>query len=56
MQVELSAHESVCSGSFDCINIGNSNSPARCKGVELRPCVSLQLMFSGVDSFMTCAK
>lgn len=27
--------------------------PARCRGVELRPWVSLQLIFSGVDSFMT---
>lgn len=30
--------------------------PARCRGVELRPCVSLQLMFSGLQSFWTRAR
>lgn len=30
--------------------------PARCSGVELRPCVSLQLMFSKLHSFWTRAR
>lgn len=30
--------------------------PARCKGVEFRPWVSLQLMFSGLQSFCTRAR
>lgn len=30
--------------------------PARCNGVEFRPCVSLQLMFSGEQSFWTRAR
>jgi len=33
-----------------------SSLPARCSGVELRPCVSRQLMFSGVASFCTRAR
>lgn len=31
-------------------------SPARCRGVEFRPWVSLQLIFSGVQSFCTLAR
>lgn len=30
--------------------------PARCRGVELRPCVSRQLMLSGLHNFCTLAK
>lgn len=42
--------------SFKAPQISQDWLPARCSGVEFRPCVSLQLMFSGEQSFWTRAR
>lgn len=42
--------------SFKVPQISRDWLPARCRGVEFRPCVSLQLMFSGEQSFWTRAR